>query len=85
MPVNTTPCLVNTATSIAEPGTDTDAFGVKRKRYIHVVAATASFVDYPTELNPGDLAVNFGNNPYRVANGAGVVGATIGTVWYYIQ
>ena len=85
MALNNTPCQVNSATSIDEPGTTTDAFGVKRKRYIYVVAATASFVDYPTEINPGDLAVNFGNNPYRVANGAGVVGATVGTIWYYIE
>ena len=33
-------CEVNSATSIADPGNDEDAFGVKRKRNIYIVAAT---------------------------------------------
>lgn len=90
MALNNTPCQVNSATSIDEPGTTTDGFGVKTTRYIYVVAATASFLDglnpiVGTTVNPDNLAVNFGNNPYRVANGAGVPSATVGTIWYYIE
>ena len=90
MALNNTPCQVNSATSIDEPGTTTDAFGVKTTRYIYVVAATAPFLDglnpaSGTTVNPGNLAVNFGNNPYRVAAGYGVPSATVGTVWYYIE
>lgn len=83
MAANVTPSQVNSGTSIADPGTDTDAFGVKRKRNIYIVAATASFTANSVACNPGDLAVNFGNNPFLVTGA--VSSATAGTIFYYIQ
>ena len=79
------PSQVNSATSITAPGTDTDAFGVKRKRNIYIVAATKSFTANGVACNPGNLAVNFGNNPFAVTGAYGVTSATIGSIFYYIQ
>jgi hypothetical protein len=84
MPANTAPCQVNSATSIADPGIDTDAFGVKRKRNIYIVAATAAFTANSVACNPATVqGVNFGNNPFLVTGA--VSGATVGTIWYYIE
>ena len=83
MAANVSPCQVNSGTSITAPGTDTDAFGVKRKRNIYIVAATASFTANSVACNPGDLAVNFGNNPFLVTGA--VSSATAGTIFYYIE
>jgi hypothetical protein len=81
MALNNTPCQVNSATSIADPGIDTDAFGVKRKRNIYIVTASAAFTANSVACVPGQ--VNFGNNPFLVTGA--VSAATIGTIWYYIQ
>jgi len=76
-----TPCQVNSGTSISDPGTDTDAFGVRRKRNIYIVAATANFTANSVACVPGN--VNFGNNPFLVTGA--VSSATVGTIWYYIE
>jgi|TARA_B100001964_G_scaffold36647_1_gene39474 hypothetical protein len=81
MALNSTPCQVNSATSIADPGTTTDAFGVSTKRNIYIVAATANFTANSVACVPGN--VNFGNNPFLVTGA--VSGATVGTIWYYVQ
>jgi len=79
-----TPSQVNSATSISDPGTDTDAFGVKRKRNIYIIAATAAFTANGVACNPATVqGVNFGNNPFLVTGA--VSGATVGTIWYYIE
>jgi hypothetical protein len=84
MPANTSPCQVNSATSITDPGTDTDAFGVKVKRNIYIVAATAAFTANGVACNPATVqGVNFGNNPFLVTGA--VSGATVGTIWYYVE
>jgi len=81
MALNSTYCQVNSATSIADPGTTTDAFGVSTKRNIYIVAATANFTANSVACVPGN--VNFGNNPFLVTGA--VSGATVGTIWYYVQ
>jgi len=81
MALNSTPCQVNSATSIADPGTTTDAFGVSTKRNIYIVAATANFTANSVACVPGN--VNFGNNPFLVTGA--VSSATVGTIWYYVQ
>jgi hypothetical protein len=81
MAANTSPCQVNSATSIADPGTDTDAFGVKIKRNIYIVVASANFTANSVACVPGN--VNFGNNPFLVTGA--VSSATVGTIWYYVQ
>ena len=81
MAANTTPCQVNSATSIADPGTTTDGFEVKIKRNIYIVAATANFTANSVACVPGN--VNFGNNPFLVTGA--VSSATVGTIWYYVQ
>ena len=81
MAANVSPCQVNSGTSITDPGTDTDAFGVKRKRNIYIVAATAAFTANGVACNPATVqGVNFGNNPFLVTGA--VSGATAGTIWY---
>jgi len=81
MAVNARVCQVNSATSISDPGTNTDSFGVKRKINIYVVAATANFTANSVACVPGN--VNFGNNPFLVTGA--VSSATVGTIWYYIE
>ena len=81
MALNSTYCQVNSATSIADPGTTTDAFGVSTKKNIYIVAATANFTANSVACVPG--SVNFGNNPFLVTGA--VSSATVGTIWYYIQ
>ncbi len=81
MALNSTYCQVNSATSIADPGTTTDAFGVSTKRNIYIVAATANFTANSVACVPG--SVNFGNNPFLVTGA--VSSATVGTIWYYVQ
>ena len=84
MAANVSPCQVNSGTSITDPGTDTDAFGVKRKRNIYIVAATAAFTANGVACNPATVqGVNFGNNPFLVTGA--VSSATAGTIWYYIE
>ena len=84
MAVNATVCQVNSATTIADPGTTTDAFEVQVKRNIYIVAATAAFTANGVACNPATVqGVNFGNNPFLVTGA--VSGATAGTIWYYIQ
>ena len=77
-----TPCQVNSGTSISEPGTDTDAFGVRRKRNIYIVAASDTFTANSVACNPGDESISF--NPPFLVTGA-VSSATAGTIWYYIE
>jgi hypothetical protein len=81
MALNSTPCQVNSATSIADPGTTTDAFGVSTKKNIYIVVATANFTANSVACVPGN--VNFGNNPFLVTGA--VSSATVGTIWYYVQ
>ena len=87
MAANTSPCQVNSATSIADPGTDTDAFGVKIKRNIYIVVASANFTANSVACVPNNVFldgnVNFGNNPFLVTGA--VSSATVGTIWYYVQ
>ena len=84
MAVNAIVSQVNSATSISDPGTTTDAFGVKTKKNIYIVAATAAFTANGVACNPATVqGVNFGNNPFLVTGA--VSGATVGTIWYYIQ
>ena len=79
-----TPSQVNSATSISDPGTDVDGFGVSRKRNIYIVAATAAFTANGVACNPATVqGVNFGNNPFLVTGA--VSSATVGTIWYYIE
>ena len=82
MASSTRVCQVNSATSIADPGTDTDGFGVKRKRNIYIVAASDTFTANSVACNPGDESGSF--NPPFLVTGA-VASATIGTIWYYIE
>ena len=83
MALNSTPCQVNSATSIAAPGTTTDAFGVSTKKNIYIVAATANFTANGVAcIIATNGSVNFGNNPFLVTGA--VSGATVGTIWYYI-
>ena len=89
MAANVTPSQVNSGTSIADPGTDTVAFGVKRKRNIYIVAASATFTANGVACKPGaqDGAAGYGSttfNPPFLVTGA-VSSATIGTIWYYVQ
>ena len=81
MVLNSTPCQVNSGTTIADPGTTTDGFEVKTKRNIYIVAATANFTANSVACVPGN--VNFGNNPFLVTGA--VSSATVGTIWYYVQ
>jgi len=81
MALNDTPCQVNSATSIADPGSNTDGFGVITKRNIYIVAASANFTANGVACVPGQ--VNFGNNPFLVTGA--VSAATVGTIWYYVQ
>ena len=86
MALNSTPCQVNSATSIADPGTTTDAFGVSTKKNIYIVAAIANFTANGVACVPNNVLldgnVNFGNNPFLVTGA--VSSATVGTVFYYI-
>jgi len=81
MALNSTPCQVNSGTTIADPGTTTDGFEVKTKRNIYIVAATANFTANSVACVPGN--VNFGNNPFLVTGA--VSSATVGTIWYYVR
>jgi hypothetical protein len=83
MALNSAPCQANSATTIADPGTVVNGAGVSITRNIYIVAATASFTANSVACNPGDLAVNFGNNPFLVTGA--VSSATAGTIFYYIQ
>jgi len=84
MALNSTPCQVNSATSIADPGTVVNGAGVSITRNIYIVAATAAFTANGVACNPATVqGVNFGNNPFLVTGA--VSGATVGTIWYYIQ
>ena len=83
MALNSTPCQVNSATTIADPGTNTDGFGVKITRNIYIVAASDTFTANGIACNPGDERVSFGNNPFLVTGA--VTSATVGTIWYYVQ
>ena len=88
MALNNTPSQVNSATSIADPGSNTDGFGVTTKRNIYIVAASATFTANGVACKPGaqDGAAGYGSttfNPPFLVTGA-VSSATIGTIWYYI-
>ena len=83
MALNSTPCQVNSATTIADPGVTTDAFGVKTKKNIYIVAASDTFTANGVACNPGDESISFGNNPFLVTGA--VTSATVGTIWYYIE
>ncbi len=76
-------CQVNSGTSISDPGTDVDGFGVSRKRNIYIVAASDTFTANGVACNPGDESISFGNNPFLVTGA--VTSATVGTIWYYIE
>ena len=81
MAVNARVCQVNSATSISDPGITTDAFGVKRTQNIYIVAASSNFTANSVACVPG--SINFSNNPFLVTGA--VSGATVGTIWYYIE
>ena len=80
-----TPCQVNSGTSISDPGTDTNAFGVRVKRNIYIVAATANFTANGVAcIIATNGSVNFGNNPLLVTGAVSSI-AVAGTVFYYIE
>ena len=81
MALNSTPCQVNSATSIADPGTVVNGAGVSITRNIYIVVATANFTANSVACVPGN--VNFGNNPFFLTGA--VSGATVGTIWYYVE
>ena len=81
MALNSTPCQVNSATSIADPGTVVNGAGVSITRNIYIVVATANFTANSVACVPGNI--NFGNNPFLVTGA--VSSATAGTIWYYIE
>ena len=76
------PVQVNSATTIADPGQSTDAFGVKITKNIYIVAATDTFTANGIACNPGDEPVFLGNNPLLVTGA--VTSATVGTIFYYV-
>ena len=76
------PVQVNSATTIADPGQSTDAFGVKTTKNIYIVAATDTFTANSIACNPGDEPVFLGNNPLLVTGA--VTSATVGTIFYYV-
>jgi len=85
MALNSVSCQVNSATSIADPGTTTDAFGVKIKKNIYIVAATANFTANGVAcIIATNGSVNFGNNPLLVTGAVSSI-AVVGTIFYYIQ
>jgi hypothetical protein len=89
MALNSTPCQVNSATSIADPGTVVNGAGVSITRNIYIVAASATFTANGVACKPGaqDGAAGYGSttfNPPFLVTGA-VSSATIGTIWYYVQ
>jgi len=75
-------CQVNSGTTIADPGSSTDGFGVTRKRNIYIIAASDTFTANGVACNPGDESISF--NPPFLVTGA-VSSATAGTIWYYIE
>jgi len=81
MALNSTPCQVNSATSIADPGTVVNGAGVSITRNIYIVVASANFTANSVACIPGN--VNFGNNPFLVTGA--VSSAQVGTIWYYVQ
>ena len=84
MALNSTPCQANSATSISDPGTTTDAFGVKTKKNIYIVAATANFTANGVAcVIATNGSVNFGSNPF-LATGAVTSIGSVGTIFYYI-
>ena len=87
MALNSTPCQVNSATSIADPGTVVNGAGVSITRNIYIVVATANFTANGVACVPNNVLldgnVNFGNNPFLVTGA--VSSATVGTIWYYVQ
>ena len=89
MAINAASCQANSATSIADPGTTIDAFGVSTKQNIYIVAASATFTANGVACKPGaqDGAAGYGSttfNPPFLVTGA-VSSATIGTIWYYVR
>ena len=84
MAANVSACQVNSGTSISDPGIDTNAFGVKVKRNIYIVAATANFTANGVAcVIATNGSVNFGNNPLLVTGAVSTIVA--GTVFYYIE
>ena len=81
MALNSTPCQVNSATSIADPGTVVNGAGVSITRNIYIVVASANFTANSVACMTGN--VNFGNNHFLVTGA--VSSATVGTIWYYVQ
>ena len=81
MALNSTVCQVNSATSIADPGTVVNGAGVSITRNIYIVVASANFTANSVACIPGN--VNFGNNPFLVTGA--VSSAQVGTIWYYVQ
>ena len=82
-------CRVNSATTIADPGTITDAFGVSTKLNIYITAASDNFTANGVACQPG-AQIGGGqsgstafNPPFLVTTA--VTSATVGTIWYYIQ
>ena len=77
------PVQVNTAVTIADPGTDTDAFGVRHNDNIYITAATAKFTANDVNVVVASGGVNFGENPLQVTGA--VTNAQVGTIFYYTQ
>ncbi len=82
MAANVRVCQVNSGTSISDPGTTTDGFGVQTRKNIYIVAAGDTFTANSVACNPGDANISF--NPPFLVTGA-VTSATAGTIWYYIE
>jgi hypothetical protein len=83
MAQNSKPVKVNTGVTISDPGSDTDAFGVRHIDNIYVTAATANFTANDVNVVVASGGVNFGSNPLHVTGA--VTNAQIGTVFYYVE
>jgi|TARA_R100000084_G_C4530016_1_gene90727 hypothetical protein len=83
MALNGKPVKVNTATTISDPGSDTDAFGVRHINNIYVTAATAKFTANDVDIVVASGGLNFGENPLHVTGA--VTNAQVGTIFYYVE
>jgi len=78
------PVQVNSGTTISDPGSNTDGFGVKSEKDIYITAATANFTANDVNVVVASGGVNFGpENPFLVTGA--VTNAQVGTIFYYTE
>jgi hypothetical protein len=78
------PVQVNSATTVADPGSSTGGFGVKSEKDIYVTSATANFTANDVNIVVASGGVNFGSENPLVVTGA-ITNAQIGTIFYYTE